>query len=274
MGVLVVGAVSAVAGVASSLVSASANGVPVREQVQNLQTAAVAAVLPADRSREQWIALWERRYGSRPQTIVDATVTPYPTATPGFIASVYPEGPYPGRTLAAYPAGSRGQLAGLCEVLAPRLAGGILAAEVLATLASVEGGRTGGGALRRYNVGNFKWARGRDAARPAFFLVDRIPSPGFYPAFDSWGDGVAYWIDRLFGQSNFRGALDRAAAGDLRGFTEVLGRGGYAQAYRDRNALVPRYLDRVRNGALPGALIRQGKLPGYRINGASLVVGR
>lgn len=268
MGVIVVAGVSAVAGVVSSIAAAKAEGVPVTEQVQNLTTAARAAVLPANRSREEWIALWERRYGSRPSNIVEASITPYALATPGYIGTTYPEGEYPGKSQRQYPNGPRFQLAGLCEVIAPRTRGGILAAEVLATLASVEGGRDGGGALRRHNIGNFKWSRGRDSGRPAFFLVDRIPSPGFYPAFDSWADGVTYWIERLFGQSNYAGALAKAAEGDLRGFTEILGRGGYANAYRNRDALVPRYLDRVRVGALPGALIRQGKLPGYRINGS------
>lgn len=273
MGVAVIAAAGAVAGVASSIAAARDAGVGTREQLANLATAARTSVMSEQRSREEWIALWERRYGSRPGNIVDAMVTPYPRATPGFLQTAFP-GDYPGKAGREYPNGPRFQLAGLCEVIATKARGGILAAEVLATLASVEGGRDGGGALRRFNVGNFKWSRGRDAGRPAFFLVDRIPSPGFYPAFDSWDDGVTYWLDRLFGQRNFRGALERAAEGDLRGFTEVLGAGGYAQSYRDRNALVPRYVDRVRAGALPGALIRQGKLPGYRINGARLEVVR
>lgn len=240
--------------------------------VENARDLAAVARATLTRSDESAIALWERRNGSRPGSIVAKTPTPYPVASPSFFASYYelPSGqPLP---VPLYPPSHKGQLAGIVE-LCNRHVGSMAASEVLATLASMEGGRTPvRGNLHNANPGNFNWNRERDGGAPAFFTMDS-GSPAFRRSFgDDWNAGVNYWIDHILSLSHYRGAMDAARAGDLVGFARVLGAGGYARDYRDHpEYMLSRYLDRVRAGALSGHLIRQGRVAGYRMNGASVV---
>lgn len=260
-------AAGVVGGIASTVAASSRGGVGPVAATQNLLDRAHAAATGSD---EPLIARWERRHGTRPARIVSAQGTAYPVATPGFLQRYFelPEGrPLP---VPAYPPANHGQLAGIVEVLGP-IAGGELPAEVLACLCSVEGGRgkpddvggRNGGNLRRFNPGNFKFNRERDAGRPCWHLIDGAGSFDFYPGFDNWNAGVTYWIQQVFAMARYRDALPAARRGDLRGFVRALGAGGYADAYRNENALTARYIDRVNARSLSGVLVKRGLLSGY-----------
>lgn len=264
-GTIIVGGVACVAGaVVVHLATAVRAGVPLTQAAQNIVVNARARVT-GDISEQN--RLWEQRHHAHvPATVVPATITPYAQASDSWLSTYYAGQTIPDAAH-RYPRNDWGQLAGMAEVLSPSV--GVEGAEVLCALLSVEGGRSGGGALRQHNVGNFKYSS-RDAASPCFHLVDGVNSFDYYPAFASWSDGCRYWLDRLFGQSNYRGALDAARRGDIVGFCGIIGRGGYAASYRDDHYLIPRYIDRVKVRALSGALLRAGKIPGHSWNNGAV----
>lgn len=263
---LMIAAGAVVGGVGSAIAASGAGGVSPVTSAQNLIDRAHSAAVGSD---EPLIARWERRHGPRPARIVSAEGTGYPVATPGFLQRYFelPEGrPLP---IPAYPPANHGQLAGIVEVLSPMV--GELGAEVLATLYSVEGGRgkpgdvggRNGGNLRRFNPGNFKFNRDRDAGRPCWYLIDGANSFDFYPGFSTWHEGCTYWVTQLFGMRRYAAVLPAARAGNLRAFCSALGAGEYAAAYRNDNALTARYIDRVNARALSGVLVKRGLLAGY-----------
>lgn len=125
---------------------------------------------------------------------------------------------------------------------------GIKGGTILAVLLSVEtnAGISERAACWNYNAGNFKlysqqWHA--DSTPPCYFLVDRVPSLDFYPAFNNWQDGIREWKDRTFGNARYNrfGTMDALRDGDLRAFTRAIGQAGYARMYQNPRSMDARF---------------------------------
>lgn len=125
---------------------------------------------------------------------------------------------------------------------------GIKGGTILAVLLSVEtnAGISARAACYNYNAGNFKLYREQwhaDQTPPCYFLVDRVPSLDFYPAFTEWQTGIREWKDRTFGNARYNrfGTMDALRAGDLRAFTRAIGQAGYARMYQNPRSMDARF---------------------------------
>lgn len=123
---------------------------------------------------------------------------------------------------------------------------GLKGGTVLAVLLSIETwagiAGHGDGACWNYNFGNSKlWQEQwrADVTRPCFFLVDRVPSLDYYPAFTTPAEGVRLWAETTFANPRYRqyGTMEALRAGDIRAFCKAIGRGGYARMYRNARAM-------------------------------------
>lgn len=88
-----------------------------------------------------------------------------------------------------------------------------------------------------HNPGNFKVPRTtartvRDTP-PWWFIVDGVASLDCYPAFTNFNEGIRSWGQLTFMNSRYNqyGTIAALREGNLRLFTQAIGRGGYAASY-------------------------------------------
>lgn len=120
-----------------------------------------------------------------------------------------------------------------------------------AVLAAHESGSRGTNCYA-YNAWGIHWYRVMEP-RPAFLSQD-AGVPTMFVAFQNWTDAVQY-LDTML-QHSYPQARERGANGDLVGFTQALGAGGYATVYRTNpRELVGTAQGLVNRGNIPSGLL-------------------